>query len=368
MKVCHMTSAHKNHDTRIFYKECTSLARNGYETYLVVQGDSFEENGVHVVGVGEPPASRLKRMTQTSKKVYRTALGLDCDIYHFHDPELLPYGLKLKRKGKKVIYDSHEDVPKQIMEKGWIPAPLRRMIAAVMAKYEKHVVKRLDAVVTVSPHIVERFRSYSVKTEMICNFPILNETEQVSDWSQKENAVCFAGGISSQWMHETVLSALPELPQTRYILAGVGDDSYLDKLRAMPGWQQVEFCGKIPHEEVGTLYHRSIAGVALNDYVANVGYKQGSMGNTKLFEYMQSGLPVIGTDFVLWKQIIEGAHCGICINPHNAQEFAEAVSYLLNHREEAEQMGKNGMQAVRKRYHWGLEEEKLVSLYKDISA
>ena len=83
---------------------------------------------------------------------------------------------------------------------------------------------------------------------------------------------------------------------------------------------------------------------------------------------MQSGLPVIGTDFVLWKQIIEGAHCGICINPHNAQEFAEAVSYLLNHREEAEQMGKNGMQAVRERYHWGLEEEKLVSLYKDISA
>ena len=52
MKVCHMTSAHKNRDTRIFYKECTSLARNGYETYLVVQGDSFEQTGLPLVGVG----------------------------------------------------------------------------------------------------------------------------------------------------------------------------------------------------------------------------------------------------------------------------------------------------------------------------
>ena len=66
---------------------------------------SYEKNGVHIVGVGTIPDSRLRRMTQGAKRVYETALALDCDIYHFHDPELLPYGLMLKKKGKKVIFD-----------------------------------------------------------------------------------------------------------------------------------------------------------------------------------------------------------------------------------------------------------------------
>ena len=107
IKVCHMTSAHEEEDIRIFRKECVSLAEAGYDVYLVERGESYEKNGVHIVGVGEIPAGRLKRMTQGAKKVYAAAKALDADIYHFHDPELLPYGLKLKKAGKKVIFDSH---------------------------------------------------------------------------------------------------------------------------------------------------------------------------------------------------------------------------------------------------------------------
>ena len=119
MKVCHMTSAHDPEDIRIFHKECVSLAKNGYDVYLVERGDSYEKNGVHIVGVGTIPDSRLQRMTQGARRVYEAALALDCDIYHFHDPELLPYGVMLKKKGKKVIFDSHENTVEQIMEKEW---------------------------------------------------------------------------------------------------------------------------------------------------------------------------------------------------------------------------------------------------------
>ena len=96
IKVCHMTSAHGPEDVRIFHKECVSLAKAGYDVYLVERGDSYEKNGVHIVGVGQPSGGRLSRMTSFAKKVYQAALALDADIYHFHDPELLPYGLKLK--------------------------------------------------------------------------------------------------------------------------------------------------------------------------------------------------------------------------------------------------------------------------------
>ena len=107
-KVCHMTSAHEAWDDRIFHQECVSLAREGSEVYLVQRGESGEKNGIHIIGVGEMPSSRLQRIRRGARRVYQAARALDADIYHFHDPELLPYGLKLKKAGKKVIFDSHE--------------------------------------------------------------------------------------------------------------------------------------------------------------------------------------------------------------------------------------------------------------------
>ena len=147
MKVCHFTSAHDSDDIRVFVKECVTLASNGFEVYFVAPGTSREDQGVKVVGIGDVPEGRLKRMTGFSKMAYKSALDLNCDIYHFHDPELLPYGLKLKKKGKTVIYDSHEDVPAQIMDKKWIPAFLRKTVSGMFRNYETRIIKKLDAVV-----------------------------------------------------------------------------------------------------------------------------------------------------------------------------------------------------------------------------
>ncbi len=103
MRICHMTSAHEYSDDRIFIKECTSLAENGYETFLVSKGSSKIENGINVVGAGEMPQSRWKRMTGFTKEIYKLACKLDCEVYHFHDPELLPYGRKLKKWAKQLF-------------------------------------------------------------------------------------------------------------------------------------------------------------------------------------------------------------------------------------------------------------------------
>ena len=147
MKVCHISSAHAPNDTRIFHKQCASLARAGYDITFVVKAKDPQsvgettEKGVRVIQVPVDTSSRLKRMLFGAKAVYQKALEVDADIYEFHDPELLPYGLKLARRGKRVIFDSHEDYPTQIMEKGWIPAPLRRLISGAYKAYETHVVK-----------------------------------------------------------------------------------------------------------------------------------------------------------------------------------------------------------------------------------
>ena len=362
-KVCHITSAHGPEDVRIFHKECMSLAQAGYDVYLVQRGESYEKNGVHLVGFGIPSSNRLCRMMFDACKAYRVALVVDADVYHLHDPELLPYGLKLKKRGKKVIFDSHENTLESILEKTWIPAPLRKVVYLWFKRKQENVSKRIDAVVTVTPHMVDFFRHLNSRTVQVANFPILACSHALPDISSK--TVVFAGGISRQWNHGTIIKALERLPDVRYCLCGPAGVDYLRELETLPAWGRVEYLGKVPYEKVPTFLAKSAIGMAVVSYSRNTDWKNGTMGNTKIFEEMMAGLPVVCTDFVLWREFVERWHCGICVPPEDSDAIAEAARYLLDHPEEARRMGENGRKAVEEEFNWGVEEKKLLALYEE---
>lgn len=359
-----MTSAHSSEDVRIFHKECVSLAKAGYEVFEVAHGDSYDKNGVHIVGIGKPPANRLKRMTKAANAIYRKALELDCDIYHFHDPELLPYGLKLKKKGKIVIFDSHENTVEQIMEKTWIPALIRGPMYSLFDWYQTSVCRRLDGIISVTPHICDYFMRVNPNTCMITNYPILQPEPEHAE--RMPDSLCFAGGISTQWNHDRILQAMEKVPNSRYILCGSKEDAYLEKLRGLPAWERVDFRGKLPHEQINQLLASCQIGMAVLSYNHNTGFKTGTIGNTKIFEEMMAGLPVVCTDFDLWREILERWHCGICVNPESVEEIANAIQYLLDHPEEAKRMGENGRKAVAEEFNWSIEEKKLIRMYEGL--
>lgn len=364
MKVCHFTSAHTSQDERIFFKECVSLAQHGYETHIVAKGDSYEKSGIHIHGVGYPSGGRLSRMTSFAKRVYEEALALDADIYHFHDPELLHYGLKLKRKGKKVIFDSHENTVEQIEEKDWIPGLIRRPLTVVFDWYQKNICRQFDAVISVTPHICDYFRSVNPRTEMITNYPAYLPLPNVEKAACP--TLCFAGGIAEQWCHRQIIQALEQVDCCIYRLCGDDDSDYFASLKELPAWEKVDYIGRIPHEEVFAMLASCHIGMSLLQHNRNAGGAMGTMGNTKIFEEMMAGLPVICTNFILWQEFVERYHCGICINPENVDEIAAAIRYLLDHPDEARQMGENGRRAVKEEFNWGVEEKKLLALYEDI--
>jgi hypothetical protein len=84
---------------------------------------------------------------------------------------------------------------------------------------------------------------------------------------------------------------------------------------------------------------------------------------TKLFEYMAARVPVVASDFPLYRAIVEGAGCGIVVDPTSPHAIAEAVRYLLDHPEDAQAMADRGRAAMLERYNWHASKEALLELY-----
>lgn len=363
-KVCHVTSVHGRYDPRIFFKECTSLAKAGYDVTLLVADGKPEEvrNGVRIVSVDFHPKNRVDRILHSASVMKKAAMLVNADIYHFHDPELLPVALYVKKHAKKAIFDSHEDVSGQIRRKAWIPCLLRPLISFMYSICSDYVLKQLDAVIAVSPSFVEKLQKINPNTVMITNYPILTECEDNKATQHSDNTFVFAGGISEQWNHDTILDALKTV-DAKYRLMGPVEDEYLIMLKQHPSWAKVEYLGKVPVESVKHKLEECTAGLAILDYSENSAGKLGTLGNTKLFETMQAGIPVICTEFTLWKEIVDKWHCGICIPPRDVKALATAMQYIISNPEEARQMGENGRRAVAEEFNWGVEEKKLLDLY-----
>lgn len=364
IKVCHMTSAHKQEDTRIFHKECVSLANAGYDVSLVSVGNNYEKAGVHIFGVTPKKRSRLYRMLVTSRMVYKKALSINADIYHLHDPELLKYGIKLIKKGKLVIFDSHEFVVGQIREKTYIPLMLRGIVSKAFEKYQKKACLRFSAVIAANPDLGNYFKSIGCKVvTSICNYPLYSPNNYQTEHNRSE--LIYAGGINSQWNHEYLLDAIDGLP-VKYVLCGTADDEYLSKLKKYPAWENTDYFGSVPFGEVQEKLRSAGIGIALLSPGLNTNGKRGNLANTKIFEEMQAGIPVICTDFEVWKEFVERYNCGICVDPKNTEQIRSAVERLLYDHELAQRMGMNGQKAIAEEFNWNFEGKKLLELYNTI--
>lgn len=365
MKVCHMTSAHGAEDTRIFHKECVSLAKSGYDVYLVERGASYDKKGVHIVGVGEISGGRIKRILLGAKAVYRTALKIDADLYHFHDPELLPYALKLKRKGKKVIFDSHERYPEQIRCKHYLPKILRNTVAAFYGMYENRILKKIDGVIfPCTMNGKNPFDGLCCRAVIVPNYAILSEFPSMDNRMQKKSQVCYVGGLTeARGIRVNILAAYKS--GVTLALGGAFDSADFERnVRLMPEFSCVDYKGVLDRKGVADLLSESLAGLCVLQDQGQ--YLKIDTFGIKVYEYMSSGIPVILSHSNYNDRMIEKYRMGICVDPTDADDLAKAISYIADHPKEAAEMGQNGLRAVKEEFNWGTAEKTLLALYEDI--
>lgn len=367
-KVCHITSIHSRYDGRIFKKECKSLKNAGYQVILLVNDLKSDEiiDDIEIISTNYKAKNRLLRFINSGFILLKKAIEVDADIYHLHDPDLLIVGNKLKKMGKKVIFDSHEDFPTDISEKEWIPSIFRKIISKMYTLYEKMSILNYDAIISVSPHIVDRLKKINSDTYMVTNYPILKENMNLKDdtYKKRNNNICFAGAVNKDWNHHVISEAIQEMEDVKYVLVGPSSTSYMLILKEQNSWSKIDYRGIVDFSEVQRIYKEAKIGIATH-YTKSLDGK-GTLGNTKLFEFMEAGLPVICSDYPLWDEIIRKHKCGISVNPRNSDEVKKAIEYILNNPIEAEKMGRNGMEAVQTEYNWGSQEFILLELYKQL--
>ena len=364
-KVAHLTSAHPRYDTRIFIKMCSSLAFDDYDVSLVVADGKGNEvnNGVNILDVGASKG-RFDRIRNAPKRVFAKAAALNADLYHLHDPELIPIGLKLKRLGKKVFFDAHEDAPEQMLSKHYLNYYSRWVISKLLKSYENYAFPKFDGLITATPFIKNKLIKLNANTTNINNYPIVGELSNCDSKSKiRSNSICYIGNIDTiRGINELVKSLEFIDEKIELKLAGpYSSNNIRSSLKELPGWRNIKEYGLVSRRDVANIFNQCFAGiVTFHDYPNH----RNAQPN-KIFEYMSAGLPVIASDFPLWRKILNDNSCGILVDPEDPEDIARAINYLFLNQEEAREMGGNGREAISEKYNWGFETEKLINFYND---
>lgn len=363
--VTHLTSAHQRFDVRIYNKECLSLSHiKNYQINLVVadnKGDEIKDN-IHIYDVGTL-AGRFNRMFKTTKRVLKKAIELDSDIYHFHDPELIPIGLKLKKLGKIVIFDIHENTDLQILEREWIPIVVRKPISIMFSKYEKYACKKFDYLLVPQVAMYEKFAKIN-NTEVIGNFPHSDNINVLYDKQYSKYKLLYSGSITESRGLFNMLNLLLELVKINkkysITIAGSMSQELLEKAKNHDAWESIEYLGYLSQENLKKVYHEHSIGLIMFNNVGQY-YMAYSL---KLFEYMQNGLTIVMPNFGDWIHFNKVNDVGYNIDVKNSETIAKVINDITLKSLETNAIKNNEL--VKDKFSWKNEENKLYKIYEKV--
>jgi glycosyltransferase involved in cell wall biosynthesis len=364
MKTPHIVhlSTYPADDIRVFQKACKSEVAEGYKvTQIVCDARNETVDGVEIRSL--PPAKgRLSRMIGLSWRMYREAKRLNADLYQIHHPDLIPAGLLLKLSGEKMIYEPRESFPDKILSMRWIPRKLRRAISTAFALYEGITSAVWDHVIVADRYSARAFSNRPVS--VVPNYPLLASVERIAIKQHNMRKLIYVGGLSEE-RGLLVMLKIAELLRDRHVeLELMGTFAFPEDEKRILAVPNVRYLG---NQNLRTVYRRLVeADLGLLLLQPVPAYTYAGENTLKLFEYMWCELPLVSSDFPNLKEIIAAAHCGICIDPCNAERAAEAILSLLDQPGLRQQMGSNGRNAVLQAYNWPAASKVMSQAYKNV--
>lgn len=369
MKIVHVTTVHRRYDTRIFLKQCVSLAREKQSVTLVVSDvyDNEIKQGVVIKSIGKFK-NRITRVFLSPVKLWKICKNLDADLYQFHDPENLLFAVIFKFITRKtIVFDSHENFPKQLKTKDYLHPLLQFLLPHVAVLVEKITLPFFDAIITATPAISKKLKPLNTHVVCLQNFP-LKENILAADKKiiqKKTRAICYVGSMSEIRNIEFILDAISLFrSDLKVIIAGnFSTKKFEKKIKNHKNWPKVDFRGVIAFADVKTVMTEARLGVVMFKDAPNHVEAQPN----KLYEYLSASLPVISSNFPLWRNLIEDNNCGICLDPQELDGFVNSIESLIDDEDQLLSMGNNGRHLIETSFNWNVEFKKMKQLYMELS-
>jgi glycosyltransferase involved in cell wall biosynthesis len=358
-----LTTVHIAKDVRIFHHEARAFAEAGFSVAVIGRHPQSEEaDGIWIEALPEPP-DRFHRLIQ-GWTVLKRAFRLSSGVFIFHDPELFWVALALRFFGRKVIYDSHENLPKQVFQKLWLPPVLRWILVPTCWALEGLCSRALSGVIVVNEALARRFPKN--RTIVVKNFPtrsVLDSFGHQVPLHLRGRVVIYAGGLSRIRGIGELVEAFRglELNDAELWLVGRFHDSAFENevLQSLPG--NVRWLGWKDYSEVLHLYNQAKVGALLLHSAPN---HRDAMP-IKIFEYLGAGLPVVASRLPQFDDVLRG--CGIQVDPLEIERVRDAIRNLLTDDFMLEQMSRIGRERVLTSFCWENEARKLLKFCSEIA-
>lgn len=368
IKVCHLSSMHRP-DDRIYQRACLGLVREGLEVHLVIQypDELPKDEGVHFHWLKKRDG--WKRRWFSSKEAVDKAIEINADIYQFHDPDLLPHILKIKKKlpDAKIVFDLHENFEVRFIQWG-LPA----FFGKLFQSYLKRKLNQFDGYATTTETMKALYKEVKKPGVVIRNAVDVHRLEHI-DPDQIEPfdtpTICTSGAHShSRLVLQTVQSMkyIPKDLKFEMLFAGrylPGVEEELKEQAKKDGTDKFLLLeGMMPWDENFKRTAKALCGCVFYENNEN---NQVTLPN-RVYEYMFSGIPIIVSDYPELRNIVERAHCGLIVSSEDPKDMAKAFEYLLRNPEEAKKMGQNGRKAIFEDFGYHIDLKNTIQFYRQL--
>ncbi len=376
-RICHITTSHPALDTRILHHECASLSRAGFDVRLIAPHEREETiEGVRIIPISRP-ASLTERVARAPAEALRTARLMQADLYHFHDPELVPWMRRLARgTGAPVVWDAHENYAFTIPQFNSFRIPaVSRAAGWWFDRMELNAcVRDFAGVVTINPQMAARYTRLGVKTCCAANYPDITgiPSPPAVQRNSRPRFVSTGGQFADRGVFEILegFALLDRRVDAELAFWGTFSPPVLaDQLRArardldLPS-DRVRIGGPYGWKVlVQELLPTAWAGCVL--FNADQPNDLQGLPN-RFFECWANGVPVVATAGTEVGRIVREEEGGMVVERNDPKSIAEAFACLAANPGLAERMGRAGRRAVESKYAWAGAFQNILALYAEL--
>ncbi len=365
LRVIMLTSGHEAMDSRIYGRLALSLKQMGADMKIIGRGQPGIKAGVEIIAL-RGSGSRLTRFFVRPWKCLFAINGLDPDIIHLHDAELLmilPF-LKLFKPNARLVYDVHEDFAKLLLIREWLPERVRKAAGAALDILEKRLALLADGIVAVTQPLADKFPNHNRIAAY--NFVSDEFFRRAGAWSKKPEERKFdlvhLGTLSHEravFLAKTISEFHRMKKGANSLLIGVSGE-LAGRIRPLLP-ENCTLLGRIGHEEIPKLLGDSKVGIDVHPW--RKPHLEVALP-VKVCEYMASECAVVASHMPVLEKMAGRHLSGLkIIKGGDPMEYARAVSLLLERTDSGEGPGAGLREFALKYMKWEQEALKVAELY-----